>query len=120
VGATDSKVYQMAMNDYYKKFVFRGKKRSAYSMKFRKFRNDELYEYMWGPSEFSATGTLKKWDGTSILKGIQCPILICCGQHDESTPDSNRRFAKMNPRSKLAVIPKASHSTFIENVEAIR
>lgn len=115
IGATDAKVYKQAMNLYYKKFVFRGKKRSAYSLKFRKFANNNLYEYMWGPSEFSATGTLKRWDGTKILKNIQCPVLICCGQYDESTPHSNRQFARMNPQAQLSVIPKASHSTLAEN-----
>lgn len=118
IGATDSKVYQKAMEQYYKKFVFRGKKRSPYSAKFRKFANNDLYQYMWGPSEFSATGTLKKWDGTKILKSIDCPILICCGQHDESTPFANRRFAKMNSQAQFKVIPKASHSTLAENTPA--
>ncbi len=112
INATDSKVYKVAMNKYYLKHVCRDKE--AYKIKIKRKFNEELYNYMWGPSEFCATGTLKKYDGIPILKKIKIPTLFICGEHDESTPHSNRYFASQVKTSSIAVIKDASHSSLRE------
>ena len=112
VGATDSKVYKQAMNSYYLKHVCRDKK--AYLTKKKRKFNEELYNHMWGPSEFCATGTLKKYNGIPTLKKISVPTLFICGEFDESTPASNKIFSHYVKNSMFKVIKKASHSSLRE------
>lgn len=116
IGATDSKVYRDAMALYYKKYVYRSNKKIPLDMKkYRKMNNPQLYRHMWGTSEFSASGTLKNYDGLPILKKVTCPLLIACGQFDESTPATNRKFARLHGKAEFAQVPKAAHATFWEN-----
>lgn len=113
VGATDSKVYQEAEAAYYAKYVFRGKLDAAsiaYRKKYPNPHGRALYQHMWGPSEFSATGTLRTYERESLLRKITCPTLYICGQYDEATPEAMKRFARQTPDSRVVVIKGASHS----------
>ncbi len=112
VGATDSKVYKQAMQEYYERHVCRDK--AAYKKKRKRRSNAEIYQYMWGPSEFCATGTLKNYNGLSLLKKIKIPTLFLCGEFDEATPSSNRFFSKQVKGAKCKIIKNASHSGFTE------
>ena len=116
---TDFPGYKEASDLYTKRHLFRGKKRKP-NPKIKKAFNEELYNYMWGPSEFHANGTLKGWDRSKDLHKIKVPTLYICGRFDESTPESNRHFAKLTPDAKLKVIPKASHSMARENPKALK
>lgn len=117
VGATDSKVYKEAMDVYYKKHCCRDLK--AYEQKKKGKKkinfNEELYMYMWGPSEFCPTGTLKKYDGTPILKKINIPTLFMSGQYDEATPEAAKQFSKKVKGAEFKVIKGCSHSSFRED-----
>ncbi|MFT6631818.1 MAG: proline iminopeptidase [Bacteriovoracaceae bacterium] len=113
VGATDSKVYKIAMTEYYQKHVCRDK--STYiETKTQKRPNEKMYNYMWGPSEFCATGTLKKYNGINILKTINIPTLFISGQYDEATPKSAQYFSKKVKGGKFIEIKGASHSSLRE------
>jgi proline iminopeptidase len=76
--------------------------------------NVEVYNTMWGPTEFICTGTLQRYDCTSRLSHIQAPSLMICGQYDESAPHSAHGFSKLIPNCQLAIIPNASHLAHIE------
>ncbi|MGK0367553.1 MAG: proline iminopeptidase [Thermoproteota archaeon] len=115
IGATDAKVYRDAMKVYYKNFVYRKSTYPSYIVDSKVKGNEDLYVYMWGQSEFYATGTLKGYDGVEAYKSIQVPILLICGEFDEATPSSNRKFSKMNKNSKLVVIRNVAHVGYIEN-----
>jgi len=43
----------------------------------------QVYETMFGPSEFHATGLLKDWDITDRLPEIDVPTLVTSGQYDD-------------------------------------
>ena len=120
VGATDSKVYKEALEAYYAKHVCRiPKEELAKAMIGKKKRkpNEELYMYMWGPSEFCPTGTLKKYEGRSILKKIKVPTLFTSGQYDEATPKSAKKFSEQVKGAQFKAIKGASHSSFREKKE---
>ena len=55
----------------------------------------ELYNYMWGPSEFKANGTLKNFDLSDELFKLDLPVLITCGRFDEAHPKSMAKFNKL-------------------------
>ena len=75
---------------------------------------------MWGPSEFVATGTLKNHDRTPLLTNIKIPTLIICGEHDEATPATGRRYAKQLPQGQFEMIKGASHVIWEEQPARLR
>jgi proline iminopeptidase len=43
---------------------------------------------MWGPSEFTATGSLRTYERAERLKELNLPVLFTAGRYDEATPSS--------------------------------
>ena len=119
IGATDSKVYSEAMFEFYLRHVLRDKKKLRQVMSEPGFLNLELYEYMWGPSEFKPTGTLKNYDRTYELFRIKVPTLFICGQYDEARPATARRYTKSVPGARFKEIKGCSHAISIENKIAL-
>ncbi len=74
----------------------------------------DVYEYMWGPSEFTATGTLKNFDRTGEMTGIKVPTLFTCGEFDEATPATTAWYQSLLPGSELKVFQDASHEHHLE------
>ena len=67
------------------------------------------YQYMWGPSEFTATGVLKNFDATAKLSLLKMPVLLTCGEFDEATPAATADYAALLPDSRYIVYRNASH-----------
>jgi proline iminopeptidase len=76
-----------------------------------------VYLAMWGPSEFTCTGTLQQADLTPRLSEIRVPTLLTCGRHDEALPDSVKRFCRLIPGARMVTIEDASHSHHLEQPE---
>ena len=73
--------------------------------------NADLYNYMWGPSEFSATGTLLTYNDVPLLsKGEGKRILFLIGQYDEARLDTVQDFVKLTPGAEFGVVPGGSHA----------
>jgi proline iminopeptidase len=77
----------------------------------------ECYEQMWGPSEFSCTGSLKELKLSSRLAELRVPTLFTCGRFDEATPESTRQFAELIPGSRLQLFERSSHMAHLEERE---
>jgi proline iminopeptidase len=108
IGATDSRVYAQAMFEFYSRHVLRNK------LELRKKNprskgGQQIYEHMWGPSEFQVTGTLKNFDRTRELSSVNVPTLFVCGEYDESTPRSARKYQSRIKNARLEVVKNASH-----------
>jgi len=76
--------------------------------------NVQPYNYMWGPTEFNATGTLKNFDRTNRLHEIKQPVLFIAGQFDEARPETMYKFQKLIPSSKVVIIENAAHKKAID------
>lgn len=76
-----------------------------------------VYEYMWGPSEFTMSGTLKDYERAERLKEITVPVLFTCGQYDEATPATTLYYQSMLPGSEIVIFENASHDHHIEKPE---
>jgi proline iminopeptidase len=79
--------------------------------------NKFIYRYMWGPTEFTATGSLLNYDRIESLRTIQVPVLFITGEFDEARPQTVQRFQQMVHGAKFAVISNAGHSTMHDNKE---
>ncbi len=115
IGATDASVYKEAMKEYYKKHVCRNAIALDRMMKEKNPNGRDIYQSMWGPSEFKATGILKRYDRVSSLNKIKIPSLLICGKYDEARPETVRRYTSMIPNSTFSLIPRSSHVILKEN-----
>lgn len=119
-GTTGSPEYAAAAREYNKRYVTRGPARSPVDAdSARKTSGRLVYQYMWGPSEFTPTGTLKTFDGTSWLRAVRVPTLFVTGEFDEATPGSTEQFSKLVRGAEFKVIPQSGHSTENDNPEAL-
>ncbi len=110
-GTTDSEEYQAASDAFYERHVRGGKRLDVPAECDGAPWNQFVYEYMWGPTEFRATGTLADFDVTDRLHEIDVPVLFLAGQHDEARPERIAEFQKLIPGSKLTIILDAAHGT---------
>ena len=76
--------------------------------------NYDLYQAMWGPAEFTATGSLKNYDGDTRLSRIAVPTMYTCGEFDEASPAACKDFAAMTSGAKLQVFDDCSHLAHLE------
>ena len=85
---TDEVAYEEAMQLFYQRHVCRLDPWPEPLIRtFAKLMaNPEVYNTMFGSSEFHATGTLKEWDIRDRLSEIQLPTLVTSGRYDEATP----------------------------------
>ena len=109
--------YQKAVDFYYSRHLCRLAVWPDYVNNAMSNANGVIYESMWGPTEFLATGSLKTLDLTPLLPKIQTPTLFISGQYDEGTPAAARDFSAMMPKAEVFVVPDASHMPHVEKPE---
>jgi len=75
----------------------------------------DLYREMWGEhGEFVIDGNLKSVEYTDRLASIKVPTLIVVGDHDECDPSLSQVMHDKIDGSKLLILPKAGHMTFVD------
>ncbi|CAM3711274.1 proline iminopeptidase-family hydrolase [Mesobacillus zeae] len=116
-GTTDSEEFKEAISEFNKQFVCRLELDTDWLDKGSSYRSPEVYQIMWGPSEFSVKGNLKTFDCTSRLKEINCPTLYTCGRFDEATPETTAYYSSLTPDSGFHVFEKSAHMPYIEERE---
>jgi proline iminopeptidase len=114
----DAPDYQNALNEFYGKYVWR-RPDSVNLDSMMKTVNMSLYNYMQGPSEFTITGTLRKYDVTGFLKDIKVPTLYTVGEFDEANPVIVKRFSSMTPGSRYEVLAGSGHMSEWDAPEAM-
>jgi proline iminopeptidase len=113
-----SQEYQKAVRFFYDRFLTRKQPRSADMENVDKSIGVNVYEYMWGPSEFTATGILKNYDRTGDLHNINVPTLFIAGQYDEARAGTVKYYASLVKHSQFVLIPGAGHLTMQDNPQA--
>lgn len=111
----EAAVCDAATRDYYAEHVRRSKGRNAelaaYAAGQPRRAGQVIYEKMWGKSEFSASGTLKDYDGEPLLAKLNGPrTLFVCGEYDEATPQTVAAFARRTPGATFREVKGAAHA----------
>jgi proline-specific peptidase len=121
-GTTDGPEYQEAMMVYYGRHVCRlDPWPECLQRAFARLAEDpEVYNTMWGPSEFHVTGTLKEWDVRARLPGILAPALVLGGRFDECTPAIQEDLHRRLPGSQWTVFEDSAHLPHLEEAERFR
>ena len=113
-GTTDSQKYLDAVDIFYKMHLCRVDPWPEPVLNTMNLVNSVCYESMWGPNEFTCNGILKNYDGSKDLYKIDVPTLVTCGDFDEATPKSTKKFSNMIPNSNFKNFKASSHMAFIE------
>ncbi|UCC25642.1 MAG: proline iminopeptidase-family hydrolase [Gemmatimonadales bacterium] len=117
-GTFEDPAYQAAVGVFYEAYLARSLPWSEDVDSAFAFANLDIYGTMWGPSEFTATGTLRDYDASPWLGEIDVPALFTTGEFDEARPPTVRRIAALVPGSEMEVIPGAAHLTMHDAPEA--
>lgn len=75
----------------------------------------DVYLEMWGAhGEYVIDGNLKSVEYAGRLSSIKVPTLITVGDHDECAPSLSEEMNKAINDSKLVILPKSGHMTFVD------
>jgi proline iminopeptidase len=77
----------------------------------------QVYETMWGPNEFTVTGTLADWDVVDRLGEIRVPTLVTSGRHDECTPTLVELLHRGISGSEWVLFEESAHMPYLEEPE---
>jgi proline-specific peptidase len=115
-GTTDDPAYVSATDVYYRRHLCRlNPWPDCLNRTLEKLSQDpQVYNTMWGPSEFHCTGMLQNWNIENQLGKIHIPTLILSGEYDESTPAINEVLHRGIPDSEWVLFKKSSHTPHLE------
>ncbi|BBX63489.1 proline iminopeptidase [Mycobacterium saskatchewanense] len=83
------------------------------------FRNmgAEIFETMFGPSDFHIVGTIRDWDVFDRLPEIRVPTLVLAGRYDECVPEHMEEMHRRIAGSRFELFESSAHMPFIEEPE---
>lgn len=114
LGEFYNKKYIEALEEYYRRHVNRLEPKPKVVERANREAGLEVYNSMWGPNEFTLTGSLRTYDQTDALSTVHVPILYLCGRHDEATPETTEFYRSCTPRAAIEIFEESSHSAFLE------
>jgi proline iminopeptidase len=117
-GTFDAPEYQAAVLAYYERYLARRLPWSADLDSAFAQLSPLVYGTMWGPSEFTATGTLQNYDRTNRLAEITIPTLFTTGRYDEARPGTVEYYRSLVPGAEIAIIENAAHITMHDDSAA--
>ena len=89
-----------------------------YQLKMPETFNPNVYNFMWGPEEFLATGVLRDYDATEMLQFIDGRrTLFLAGEDDEARPSTVASFAAI-ANGTFREILEAAHLIMNDNPDA--
>jgi len=109
--------YKSAVELYYSKFLRRKPRSQAQIDSADLLSGKNVYQFMWGPSEFTATGNLLDYDRLESLPEISVPVLYLTGEYDEARPATVAYYQSLTPNAVFTVIKNSGHVTMHDNLE---
>lgn len=113
----DNPDYKRAVEELYRRHVFRGAKYPPNLEASLNGFNPDVYWTMWGKHEFICTGNMRDWDVTNRLEEITVPTLILVGRYDELPVELSQEMHMRIPQSTLTVLENSSHFGMFEEEE---
>lgn len=112
---TDSDEYQGAIKEYSKLLCRVG--RTQNFIDGMSHFNPDVYQTMWGPSEFTATDNLKSVDIMNELSNITMPTLVSCGRFDSASPKTMQVACDKLKSAQLVIFENSAHVPHIEEAD---
>lgn len=117
-GAAADPAYRAALIDYEKHYLSRSEPWPPHLLAALGKRNSSLYNSLWGPSEFAATGSLRDFEREDYLPELRVPVLFTAGRYDEATPATVQHYHGLLPGSKIAIFEHSAHMTMLDEPDA--
>ena len=109
-----------ALDEFWRRHICRLDPPPDFVVRGRKEKNDQVYQAIWGESEWNANGLLRDWDVRGRLSEINVPTLVTSGRYDECTPKLAAEAARGIPRAEQVIFEESSHSAYAEEAEHFR
>ncbi|OJZ72283.1 proline iminopeptidase [Mycobacterium paraffinicum] len=74
----------------------------------------DIFETMFGPSDFHIVGTIRDWDVFDRLPEITVPTLVLAGRFDECVPEHMWEMHQRIAGSRYELFESSAHMPFIE------
>ncbi|BBY13576.1 proline iminopeptidase [Mycobacterium marseillense] len=74
----------------------------------------EVFEAMFGPSDFHIVGTIRDWDVFGRLPEISLPTMLLAGRYDECVPEHMWAMHQRIAGSRFELFESSAHMPFIE------
>lgn len=116
-GTYDSPEYERAEAVLNERHFYRGATNPPEIVRMLPERGRESYRAMWGPNEWTLTGTLRGWDVRPRLGELDLPALVIRGRYDLSTESIAATLVHGLPRAREVVFAHSSHTPVLEETE---
>lgn len=79
--------------------------------------NEQVYNTLQGPTEFTITGSLKNWSIRSRLNDIAVPTLLLGARYDSMNPKVIMEMANRFQNAEAHICPNGSHFSIFDDQE---
>ena len=119
-GTTDHPDYEAAEQVFWRRHILRVDSPPDFVLRGRAERGRQVYQSLWGVSEWNANGKLHDWDVRHRLHEINVPTLVTSGRYDECTPALAEEAQRGIPGAERVLFEESSHSAYVEEPERFR
>jgi len=109
---------QIIMTQLYAKHICRLDPWPEPVMRAMRFANQQVYNTMQGPSEFTVTGNIKNWDRWNDLHRIDVPTLLIGSRYGTMSADDIQKMGSLMPQARVAICENGSHLAMYDDQEA--
>ena len=113
-GTTGSAEYQAAITTWNETYLCRRLPWPRELYEASRDMGSEIFETMFGPSDFRIVGTIRDWDVVDRLTEIAIPTLLLAGRFDECSPEHMREMHQRIAGSRFEFFESSAHMPFIE------
>jgi proline-specific peptidase len=113
-GTTHSPEYQAAIRTWNETYLCRVRPWPAELEDAFRRMGTEIFETMFGASDFNIVGTIRNWDVFDRLAEIALPTLVLAGRFDECVPEHMWDMHQRIAGSQFELFESSAHMPFIE------
>jgi proline-specific peptidase len=113
-GTTHSPEYQAAIRTWNETYLCRVRPWPAELEDAFRRMGTEIFETMFGASDFNIVGTIRNWDVFDRLAEIALPTLVLAGRFDECVPEHMWDMHQRIAGSRFELFESSAHMPFIE------
>jgi len=113
-GTTHSAEYQAAIRTWNETYLCRLRPWPKELQEAFKNMGVEIFETLFGPSDFHIVGTIRSWDVFDRLAEVALPTLVIAGRFDECAPEHMWEMHQRIAGSRFELFESSAHMPFIE------
>jgi proline iminopeptidase len=113
-GTTQSAEYQAAIRTWNETYLCRVRPWPSELEEAFANMGTEIFETMFGPSDFHIVGTIRNWDVFDRLAEVAVPTLVLAGRFDECVPEHMWEMHRRIQGSRFELFESSAHMPFLE------